>query len=586
MLGVPTGGEEDISVPFQYNSFLDAFFVQDDWKLQPNLNISAGVRLEHEVPVNESQNRMVNGFNPAATNEATGPAQANYAANPSSLLAASAFRPTGGALYASSSNRSAYNTPAVYFSPRLGISWSPGFTRGKGVVRLGFGVYDNPFNDYNQGQSYGYSATTAYVESSDGKMTNNSINDPFPTANAAAVNPIQQPTGNALGVNTNLGAKMVYYSPVIKQPYAERASLDVQYQIGKSILVDLGYLWNHQIHMSYSNAVDSIPLLPYLSRSPYCNVAATNLLSGSTYSGGPASTNILNPFKGVAGMTGKFATSSLMAPNQFLMSNPEYSSVTQQLVPGQSSNYNALNARIAKTMGHGLTLNGVFEWSRQLGNFNQLNPGGPLSYGETTSDYPFHFAGYGTYQLPIGRGREFFSNDNRILDSVIGGWQISAIYQFLSGTPISWSNAIYTGTSFKDLHNVQHSSANVTGGHVFNTAVFDQRTVANPNQKGDNNPLDAGYNPNIQPNSYNYRTFPAYLLRQDYTSNWDGNVQKDIKAWENVALQLRLDCFNMLNRPQYGTPNVSPTSKSFGTTSGVYSGTNARQFQVGAHVAF
>jgi hypothetical protein len=79
---------------------------------------------------------------------------------------------------------------------------------------------------------------------------------------------------------------------------------------------------------------------------------------------------------------------------------------------------------------------------------------------------------------------------------------------------------------------------------------------------------------------------PAYLLRQDYTSNWDGNGQKDIKGWENIDLQLRLDCFNLLNRPQYNTPNVSPTSSLFGTVTGVYSGTNARQFQVGAHVSF
>ena len=279
-----------------------------------------------------------------------------------------------------------------------------------------------------------------------------------------------------------------------------------------------------------------------------------------------------------------------MAPSQFLMTNPEFTSVTSQLNPGASSEYNALNARVAKLMGHGLTLNGVFEWSHLLGTFNQLNAGDALNYGENTSDYPFHFAGYGTYQLPIGRGRQFLANDNRILDGVIGGWQISAIYQFLSGTPMSWGNAIYTGSSWKDFKNKQHSSANVTGGKVFNTAVFDTRICTNGGSTCNNDPTNTSstnpYNPSIQPNSYNYRTFPAYLLRQDYTSNWDANVQKDITAWENVKMELRLDAFNLLNRPQYNTPNVSPTSSLFGTTTGVYSGTNARQFQVGAHIVF
>jgi hypothetical protein len=84
----------------------------------------------------------------------------------------------------------------------------------------------------------------------------------------------------------------------------------------------------------------------------------------------------------------------------------------------------------------------------------------------------------------------------------------------LSGTPISWNNTIYTGSGWKDFHNVQHSSANVTGGKVFNTSVFDTRTVANSSEAVNNNPLSATFNPDIQPNAENYRTFPQYLLRR------------------------------------------------------------------------
>jgi hypothetical protein len=589
MLGIPTGGQEMITPAFQYNSFLNAFFAQDDWKVKSNLTVSIGVRFEHEIPVNESQNRIVNNFNTTATNEVTAQAETNYktdcTAACTALLPAASFLPVGGAVYASSSNRYAYHLAPFYVSPRLGITWSPNFTHGRGVVRAGFGIYDNPFNDYNQGQTYGYAATTAYVQSSNSGITNSSINDPFP----AATNPIQQPTGNALGVNANLGAKMVYYPSNLKVPYAERLSLDIQYQIGNTILIDMGYIESHQVHLSYSNTTDAIPLLPYLSHSQYYDIAATNLLTGATYTGGPATTNITNPFKGLPGMTGSNSTSSTIAPTTYIETFPEFASnsVTEQLIPGSESDYNALNARVAKLMGHGLSVNGVFEWSRLLGTFNQLNPGGPLNYGETTSDYPFHFAGYGTYQIPIGRGRQFWSNDNRIIDGFVGGWQFSPIYQFLSGTPMSWGNVIYTGNGYRDFHNVQHSSANVTGGKVFNAAAFDTRTVANSALAADNNPLDgAKFNPNIQPNAENFRTFPQYLLRQDYTSNWDATVEKEVNTWESVKIQFRLDCFNLLNRPQYNTPNVSPTSASFATTSGVYSGTFARQFQAGVHISF
>lgn len=593
MLGIPTNnsGSYNISTPFQYNSFLNGFFAQDDWKVQPNLTVSIGVRFEHETPVNESNNRMVSGWSSTATNEVTAAAETNYVAHPSSLLASSAFLPTGGAVYGSSSNRNPYTTPPIYVSPRVGMSWAPEALHGKGVIRLGFGIYDNPFGDANFGQTYGFSQSTTFVGTANSGMTNNTLADPFPTsATAPATNPILLPSGSSLGVNAELGSSMGFYTPNTKVDYSERSSLDVQYQIGNTVMIDLGYINNHQVHMAWGNAISSIPLLPYLSRSQYYDVADTNFLGGGTFkNGGPPTTDITNPFYKLPGMTGSLSTSTLLAPTSFLLTNPEYSGVTESMIPGESSIYNALNARVYKTMGHGLTLNGVFEWSRLLGYFNQLNAGAQPTYGTNTSDHPFHFSAYGTYQIPVGRGRQFFSNDNRILDGFIGGWQTSATYTFLSGYDLSWGNAIYTGTSWHDFNNHQHNKADVLGGKpVFNTSVFDTRTCQNGGTSCQNDPTVTSpvYNPNIQPNGDNYRTFPQYLMRQDYTSTWDGNVQKNVKSWENVNVELRMDCFNMLNRPQYNTPNISPTSASFGTVSGVYSGSLARQFQVGAHVVF
>jgi hypothetical protein len=601
MLGIPTSGSEAIQPRLQDNSWMSSLFLQDDWRPKPNLTVSYGIRLEHEEPVNESQDRMVNGFNPGATNEVTTAAQNAYLTNytTAALLQPQAFVASGGVTYSQLTGvRHPYHTAPLYWSPRIGISWAPEYLKGKGVVRVGFGIYNSPFNNYSQGQTYGYSATSTYSLSSTKNFSDlGNISDPFPTSvdTASATNPMPTPanpiiqtTGDGLGVNQQLGSSIVFYPNHVKVPYSERLSLDLQYQIAKTVLIELGVIHNHQVHMSYSNDISQTPLLPYLSTSQYYDTYAQDKLSGTIYTGGPATTSVTNPFLGLTGMTGTYLTSTTMAPSRYLAAYPQYTSdVTEQLVPGSSAKYNALNARVAKTMGHGLTVNGIFEWSRLLGTFNQPNAGGPLAYGETTSDYPFHFSGYGTYDVPFGHGRQFF-NSTRFLDRAIGGWQISAIYQFLSGTPDSWGNVIYKGTTWKDFNNKQHSAANWKNTTTFNTSVFDTRTLVNSALASQGDPGKALFNPAVQPGSANYRTFPNYLLRADYSSNWDGNVQKNVTVWREAKVELRLDCFNLLNRPQYAAPVLTPTSSTFGLTraAGVLSGTLPRHFQLSAHVAW
>ena len=158
------GGSENIAAPFQFNSFLNAFFLQDDWKVKPNLTISTGIRFEHETPVNESQNRMVNGFNPTAVNEATAAARTNYAAHPSSLLPAASFQPTGGALYASSSNRRPTTTRRSMSVRASAFAGRPKPSMRRASSASATASTPTRYNDYNQGQSYGYSQCTAYVQ--------------------------------------------------------------------------------------------------------------------------------------------------------------------------------------------------------------------------------------------------------------------------------------------------------------------------------------------------------------------------------------------------------------------------------------
>jgi hypothetical protein len=210
-------------------------------------------------------------------------------------------------------------------------------------------------------------------------------------------------------------------------------------------------------------------------------------------------------------------------------------------------------------MSHGLQFDLNYEFSRQLGAQATLNQGEKPAYGETSSDFPQHLTLTLIYQLPFGRGRAF-ANQSAWADSLVGGWQVTSIYQALSGQPLSWGNVVYTG-NWHDLNNHPHQAI----GPSFNTSVFNRVSA-------------------VQPNSYNYRTFPQYFGRSDANNNFDFSILKNFAIGERVIVQPRVDAFNALNHVQFNTANLSPTSNSFGAITQQLN-TN-RQIQGGVHILF
>jgi hypothetical protein len=325
----------------------------------------------------------------------------------------------------------------------------------------------------------------------------------------------------------------------VKVPYSERWYLDLQFQVAKNMMFQVGYLGNHQVHLSYSNCVSCVPVLPLLSRSPARDATVQNNLSGA----------VTNPFKGAPGMTGTLATASTIPKYVLLQAYPQFgngtaqSGITQQLAPGASSNYNALMARFQKRVSDGLTVNVNYTYSRNL-QAQQINPGGALTYQTNSSDFPQHLSISGVYRLPFGRGRQFVANAPYVVNALIGGWTMNTIFQHLSGSPIQWNNAplFADGTAY---NNMTFNARRVEG--AFDTTKFNR---------------DA----NSQPSSiYNYRTFPLFYGRQDGTNNLDVSVLKDFNVFkERIHMQYRFEAYNVLNHTNFGAPTVAPTSTSFG----------------------
>ncbi len=540
LFGLPTAGSFDVNTSYAYRSYLFGYFLQDDWRVSTNLTVNFGLRIEHETPIAERYNNIVNGFNSAAVNQVAQAAAAAYAKAPISQLPANAFSALGGITYANSSNRSGYSLPAFFPSPRVGISWTPSALRAKTVLRAGFGIFNNSIGAYLTGPNTGFSQSTTLVP------TNNSYLTPYATLSNPFPQGISTPTGSALGINTNLGNSISFFTPNITNPYSVRWNFDIQHQLGKDIMLQVGYVGNKQVHGTISNAISSTPLLPFLSRSPFRDQTTINALGAV----------VANPFSGlIPGATNNGSTISVAT---LLQAYPQFSAVTQSNSNPGWGTFNEFSVMLRKRFSQGLQATINYQHSRQM-NAYQNNAGDyAMQVGVTSGDYPDHFVLTGSYELPFGRGKHFLSGANRALDLVVGGWILNSIYTWESGGALSWGNVIYLGGPL----NMQPRNL----AQAFDVTRFDRVTA---------NQL-----------SQNYRTFPQMFnnLRSDAANNTDLSMLKNFTITERMKAQFRFEAFNALNRTAFAAPNLSPTSTAFGSITG--QANTGRQIQMGLKLKF
>ena len=539
LLGLPTAGQFDVNTAFAYRSYLFGYFLQNDWRIKPNLTINVGVRFEHETPLVERYNRIVNGLDPTVSNAVSQAAAAAYAKSPISQLSASAFSALGGLTYASSAHRSGYSLPAFFPSPRLGLSWSPGALKNT-VFRGGFGIFNNSIGAYLTGPTTGFSQTTSLVPTNDSYVT------PYATLSKPYPQGIQTPVGAALGVNSNLGNAVSFYTSNITNPYSIRWSFDVQQQLGKDMVLQVGYIGNKQVHATLGNAISSTPLLPFLSRSPVRDQATINALAAV----------VPNPFAGL--LPGTSLNGSTVSVATLLQAFPQFASVTQSNSNPAWGTFNELSVMFQKRFSKGVQATVNYQHSRQL-NAYQANPGEyKLYYGPTSGDFPDHFVITGSYELPYGRGKRFLGAANKALDLLAGGWVLNSIYTWESGNALSWGNVLYYGGDLR----LQPRNL----GQAFDVTRFERLSA---------NQL-----------SQNYRTFPQMFnnLRSDAANNVDLSLLKNFHISERVSVQFRFETFNSFNRTQFAAPNLTPTSSAFGTITA--QGNTPRSVQMGLKLRF
>ena len=161
LLGTPSGGFVDRNIDPAYQNMYWVAYVQDDWKLRPNLTLNLGLRWDYEAPRTERYDRMIRRFDAASASPIA------------SQVQGLALR--GGLEYVDANERLAFDPDRNNFQPRIGIAWQP--TK-KWVVRAGYGLtfLANAAN----GPDTGFSRPTDLIATTDNVTPAVTLNDPFP----------------------------------------------------------------------------------------------------------------------------------------------------------------------------------------------------------------------------------------------------------------------------------------------------------------------------------------------------------------------------------------------------------------------
>jgi hypothetical protein len=499
--------------------------------------------------------------------------------------------------------RTLYDPRYLYFQPRLGFAyrWHPNTVLRGGLGRFAQASWDTDSQN-------GYSATTNYTATSDNfyhaytnptTLSVSSLANPFPDGLTA-------PTGNSLAEQTNIGSVTSYTSPNYGRVYVDEASASIQQQVHK-FLFEIGGTYNRTHDLALGLPTNAIPTNAYLAAfGPQfdSNGRPLDTLSGRT--------PVTNPYKGVAGLpvTSGLYTGSTLNASQLLRPNPLVDSDINVTTSGGKATYYALLTKVERRYSNGFSLLQAFTWGR---NFTQDFTMGNTSIAYYiprqiySNDVRFHYTLTPIYDLPFGKGKFFLKNSNRALEQLVGGWELTGIYNFQSGTPLTLptNGSFYRGDASPD--------ANITKGRTgtyFDTTAFvpyptKTTPIATiqtyPGWTGVTTMPGYNYVPTANDtakngiyNDFNVRNtfYPQTFgdIRNPPTNTVTGGLRKNFNFTETFRFQLRIDATNLLNHPQFGNISTDQTSAYFGKLSGANSPTTAvnspRQIELAGKLYF
>jgi hypothetical protein len=233
--------------------------------------------------------------------------------------------------------------------------------------------------------------------------------NPFPAG-------IQQPSGAAAGLLTNVGRGVSWDPARFKIPRTYQYAFGIQQQLPGSIVAEVSYAGNYQIYINASTSYNEISMA-HLLRSQ----------ADAQY----RSQQVPNPFYGILPANGGQGQNPTIDRGGLLRPNPIFQGMTDNLSQWGRYRSDALQTKIENRMMGGQNT-GAFTWVlshtfskgfEQNHRLNNWNLDEPLIYELDNNDKPHTLSFSGIWDLPIGRGKKFLNAQNRLLNQLASGWQ-------------------------------------------------------------------------------------------------------------------------------------------------------------------
>jgi hypothetical protein len=502
-------------------------YFQDDFKVSPKLTVNAGLRYEIVTPQYEKDNHLSN-FDPSTN----------------SLIHA-----RSGGVY----SRSLVNTPLNNFGPRFGFAYS---ANEKTVLRGGYGIGYSQWNraggennltyngpdvvsaDITQGTSSATYPSLATLCTSDSQVQTSCFRQ---TQQGYANNLVAPSSFDPLKVTAR------YIPRNLRTGYVQSYQIGVQRELPWGVTADLSYVGNKATHLQV--------LADYNQGAP--------CVAGGTVDCSKLSLQQRRPIAAFGSIEIAYGAGS--------------------------ANYNSIQLKLEKRASKGLYLLNSFTYGRIFdissghletsgGDNSRVNYANPRQdYGPGGYDQPLADTFSAVYDLPYGHGQRWGNSTGRLMDTVLGGWQVTLINTMTSGLPVNINYSLSSSSPLYGSGLVTYRPQRLNNGPIKGPSAGRVKTATTVNNYYISTSLTT-------PTTYPWGNVTRNSERSDAFYQADLGLHKAFPLWNDSSkFDFRAEAFNVLNKVNYGAPNSTFGSSSFGqiTTNGP-----ARQLQLAAKIIF